>query len=110
MSRKNTQEEKSRQRRERRRMREKESDVSAWGQKRAPDLITAGCEPPCGCRGIELRTFGRAGNALNHCAISPAPSRFSYITQDLPRDGTGRGGLAFSCQSLIKKMPPQTCL
>ena len=35
------------------------------GQKKAPDFITDGCEPPCGCMGIELRTFGKAGNALN---------------------------------------------
>jgi hypothetical protein len=29
------------------------------------DLITDGCEPPCGCRGTELRTSGKTVNALN---------------------------------------------
>jgi hypothetical protein len=42
-------------------------------QKRASDLITDGCEPPCGCLGIELRTSGRIASALNRWAISPAP-------------------------------------
>jgi hypothetical protein len=34
-------------------------------QKRASDPVTDGCEPPCGCWGIELRTSGRAVSALN---------------------------------------------
>jgi hypothetical protein len=35
------------------------------GQKRTPDHITDGCEPPCGCRGIELRTSEKTSSALN---------------------------------------------
>ena len=35
------------------------------GQKRAPNLIINGCEPSYGLIGIELRTSGRADNALN---------------------------------------------
>ena len=35
------------------------------GQKRAPNLITDGCEHMW-LLGVELRTFGRAGKALNH--------------------------------------------
>ena len=34
-------------------------------QKRAPDLTTEGCEPPCGLLEIELRSAGRAISALN---------------------------------------------
>ena len=38
--------------------------------------------------GIELRTFGRAGNALNHWAISPAPSppifKMHQLQSELP--------------------------
>jgi hypothetical protein len=41
-------------------------------QKRASDLITDGCEPPCGCCVPELRTSGKAVSALNHGVISPA--------------------------------------
>jgi hypothetical protein len=35
-------------------------------QKRASDLITGGCELPCGYWRFELRTFGRAVNALTY--------------------------------------------
>jgi hypothetical protein len=46
-------------------------------QKRALDPITDGCEQPTmWVLGIELRTSGRTVSALNHCAISLAPSKF----------------------------------
>jgi hypothetical protein len=41
-------------------------------QRRLSDPITDGCEPQC-LLGIELRTFGRAARAHNHCAISLVP-------------------------------------
>jgi hypothetical protein len=47
-------------------------------QKRASDPITDGCEPPCGCLGIELRTSGRAVSTLNCWAISPAQVLFFF--------------------------------
>jgi hypothetical protein len=39
--------------------------------------------------GFELRTFGRAISALNHCAISPAPSfDFSYEVERVIENGS----------------------
>ena len=46
-------------------------------QKRASDPFTDGCEPPHSC--WELNSgFGRAVSALNHWAISPAPTFFFF--------------------------------
>ena len=35
------------------------------GQQRAPDLIIDGCEPPCGCWGLNSGPLGGADSVLN---------------------------------------------
>jgi hypothetical protein len=42
-------------------------------QKRASDLITGGCEPPCGCWDLNFGPLEEQSGALTHWAISPAP-------------------------------------
>jgi hypothetical protein len=42
-------------------------------QKRESDLITDGCEPPCGCWDLNSGPLEEQLGALNHWAISPAP-------------------------------------
>jgi hypothetical protein len=43
-------------------------------QKRASDLITGGCEPPCGCWDLNFGPLEEQSGALTHWAISPAPT------------------------------------
>jgi hypothetical protein len=45
-------------------------------QKRASDLVTDGCEPPCGCWDLNFRPSEEQSGALTHWAISPAPGFF----------------------------------
>jgi hypothetical protein len=57
-------------------------------QKRASDLITDGCEPPCGCWDLNSRLqFGRVVSALNCWASSPAPRLNSCCTFRTTGDG-----------------------
>ena len=39
----------------------------------ASDLITGGCEPPCGCWDLNFGPSEEQSGALTHWAISPAP-------------------------------------
>jgi hypothetical protein len=41
-------------------------------QKRESDLLTDGCEPPCGCWDLNSRPLEEQSGALTHWAISPA--------------------------------------
>ena len=56
------------------------------GQKRAPDLITDGCEPPCGCWELnsgpleEQAMLLTAEPSLQPCTFS-LPSRLLVVTQ-----------------------------
>jgi hypothetical protein len=42
-------------------------------QKRESDLVTDGCEPPCGCWDLNSWPSEEQSGALTHWAISPAP-------------------------------------
>jgi hypothetical protein len=48
-------------------------------QKRASDLITGGCEPPCGCWDLNFGPSEEQSGALTHWAISPAPIFLSFF-------------------------------
>ena len=48
-------------------------------QKRASDLFTDGCEPPCGCWDLNFRPLEEQSGALTHWAISPAPVVVVYF-------------------------------
>jgi hypothetical protein len=57
-------------------------------QKRASDLITDGCEPPCGCWDLNSGPSEEQSGALTHWAISPAPLTVTFksiqpVTPDL---------------------------
>jgi hypothetical protein len=45
-------------------------------QKRESDLVTDGCEPPCGCWDLNSGLSEEQSGALTHWAISPAPDYY----------------------------------
>jgi hypothetical protein len=49
-------------------------------QKRESDLVTDGCELPCGCWDLNSGPSEEQSGALTHLAISPAPPSKSYKT------------------------------
>jgi hypothetical protein len=56
-------------------------------QKRASDLVTDGCEPPCGCWDLNSGPLGEQSGTLAHWAISPALDSFFWTSLWGPGSG-----------------------